>query len=76
MKEKHPLAAWRDAQNPPISQGAFAAKLKVARWTINSLETGRRKPSIELIKAVSAATGGAVGFDALAYAAAAKSEAA
>lgn len=65
MRKKHPLAVWREAQVPPMSQADFARAVKVGRWTINSLETGRRKPSIALIKAVSAATGGSVGFDAL-----------
>jgi DNA-binding XRE family transcriptional regulator len=63
---KHPLAVWREAQTPPLSQEAFGRLCNVTKWTINSLETGRRKPSIELIRRVSNATSGAIGFDQLA----------
>lgn len=65
MKQKHPLAIWREAQTPPVSQAEFAKAIGVTRWAVNSLETGRRKPSIGMIKAVGAATGGAIGFEEL-----------
>ena len=69
MDTKHPLAAWRDAQDPPMTQEALAEKCGVTRWTINSLETGRRKPSVALINRVATVTAGAIGFEQLAVAA-------
>lgn len=69
MEPKHPLAVWREAQTPPLSQEDCAKRCKVTRWTINSLETGRRRPSIDLIRAVVALTDGAVGFAELTVAA-------
>lgn len=54
---KHPLAAWREAQTPPVSQGDFAKGVHVGRWTINSIETGRRKPSPKLARELERHTG-------------------
>lgn len=63
---KHPLAVWRETQPKPLTQQAFARLVNTSRWTINSIETGRRKPGRDLILAISKATGGAVGFEQLA----------
>lgn len=70
MDTKHPLAVWRENQTPPLTQEAFAGLVKTTRWTINSIETGRRKPGRDLIVLIAEATDGAVGFDQLARAAA------
>lgn len=69
MEAKHPLAVWRDKQDPPLTQQAFAEFVHTSRWTINSIEKGRRQPSRDLILAISQATGGAVGFTELVAAA-------
>jgi DNA-binding XRE family transcriptional regulator len=69
MSPKHPLAVWRETQAKPLTQEAFAELVGVKRWTINSIETGRRKPSRELIVRIKAATNEAVGFAELAEAA-------
>lgn len=69
MNAKHPLAVWREAQEKPLTQEAFARLVGTTRWTINSIETGRRKPSRDLILRIKAATDEAVGFAELAEAA-------
>ena len=52
---KHPLIDWRQANG--LSQEQAGETLGTTRWTINSIERGRRKPSIELTKAIEARTG-------------------
>jgi DNA-binding XRE family transcriptional regulator len=69
METKHPLAVWREQQEPPLTQEEFARLVKTSRWTINSIETGRRKPGRDLIVSISNATNGAVGLHELASAA-------
>lgn len=69
METKHPLAIWREQQNPPLTQEAFAKLVDTSRWTINSIETDRRKPSRQLIIRITNVTDGAVGFNELASAA-------
>jgi len=64
MKNKHPLAVWRESQNPPVPQHQVATLVGVSRWTINSIETGRRMAGRDLIAAIQTATNGGVGFDA------------
>lgn len=60
MREKHPLAKWRESQTPPVTQDAFASALKVTRWTINSIELGRRSASAKLAAKIITATDGKV----------------
>jgi DNA-binding XRE family transcriptional regulator len=55
MKEAHPLTSWRDERG--ISQDDFASDLDVTRWTVTSIETGRRRPSVELTAKIEAITG-------------------
>lgn len=69
-KTPHPLAVWREAQDPPLTQEEFAKLVKTSRWAINRIENRQLVPGRALIVAISAATGGAVGFDVLAGAAA------
>lgn len=57
MQTKHPLAAWRETQDPPLSQEDVAGSLEVSRWTVNRIETGSRKPSPELAMKIAAFTG-------------------
>lgn len=69
MSTKHPLAVWRESQDPPVTQAEFAQNVKTSRWTINRIETGDRKPSRDLIARIVKETSGAVGFTELAEAA-------
>lgn len=69
MSAKHPLAVWRETRQKPLTQDEFAKLVGVKRWTINSIETGRRKPSRDLIVRISIATDTAVGFSELTEAA-------
>ena len=66
MSQKHPLAVWRETQVPPVTQEALAARLGTSRWTINSIETGRRMPGRDLIVKIARETGNAVGLEELA----------
>lgn len=59
MKTKHPLAAWRDLNG--LTQRDFASLVGVDRWTINSIEVGRRKPSLDLTLRISKVTKNKVG---------------
>jgi DNA-binding XRE family transcriptional regulator len=43
---RHPLAAWRKTEK--LSQEAFAGRIGVSRWMVNSIETGKRKPSFDV----------------------------
>lgn len=47
--KRHPLAIWREAQDPPMTQADLAVSLSVNRWTVNAIETGRRTPSARLM---------------------------
>lgn len=58
MQSIHPLAAWRNANR--MTQVALAEKLGSTRWTINSIETGRRRPSFALADAINRVTDGEV----------------
>lgn len=58
MDNKHPLAEWRQARG--LTQDDFARLCSVTRWTINSIETGRRAPSMDLAKKIIAKTQGGV----------------
>lgn len=62
---KHPLATWREAQEPPLTQADLARTVGVTRWTINSIETGRRNASRDVIRKIIEATGGVVGLNEL-----------
>jgi DNA-binding XRE family transcriptional regulator len=53
----------------PLTQDDFAKLIGTSRWTVNSIETGRRKPSRDLIVRISMATDTAVGFSELTEAA-------
>jgi DNA-binding XRE family transcriptional regulator len=58
MENTHALTVWRKEQK--LSQGEFAEKLGVTRWMVNSIETGRRIPSMNLAIKVQQVTSGAV----------------
>ena len=52
---KHPIALWRKEHGK--SQADLAEALGVTRWTINSIEVGRRTPSLALAKRLAHTTG-------------------
>jgi DNA-binding XRE family transcriptional regulator len=58
---KHPLAAWREGAG--LTQTALATDLGVSRWTVNSIETGRREASLALVERIVARTDRAVTAD-------------
>lgn len=66
MSAKHPLAVWRETQEPPLTQADLASRVETSRWTINSIETGRRKPGRDLIVKIAKLTGNAIGLEELA----------
>lgn len=66
MEKQHPLAKWRESQPNPLTQQEFALLVGTSRWTINSIETGRRKPGRDLIVKIARVTGNSVGLEELA----------
>jgi DNA-binding XRE family transcriptional regulator len=66
MQTKHPLAVWREAQNPPLTQHDLAMRVGTSRWAINRIETGNLKPGRELIVKIARETGNAIGLEELA----------
>jgi putative transcriptional regulator len=46
MQNEHALAVWRKTKN--LSQQELAAQIGVTRWMVNRIETGKRKPSLDL----------------------------
>lgn len=67
MENKHPLAVWRENQNPPLSQDDLAKKLGIGRWMVNSIETRRRNASLDMAEAIEGFTGGSVCVAALVH---------
>lgn len=57
MEHLHPLRAFREAQDPPLSQEQLAALLGVSRVTVTRWESGARKPEPEELPAISKKTG-------------------
>lgn len=58
MQNEHALAVWRKTNK--YSQEYFAEKIGVSRWMVNSIETGRRRPSLDLALKIQAYTQNAV----------------
>ncbi len=40
MSETHPIRAYRERQNPPLSQGQFGERVGVTRFTVMRWESG------------------------------------
>jgi transcriptional regulator with XRE-family HTH domain len=55
--EHHPLKAFRERQQPPLSQEELAALLGVSKPTVSRWETGARKIDDDLVGAVAEKTG-------------------
>lgn len=54
MSNEHALAAWRKSNGK--SQEEFAVDIGVSRWMVNRIETGKRRPSLDLALKIEAAT--------------------
>jgi transcriptional regulator with XRE-family HTH domain len=52
--QEHPLAAWRNSQNPPVSPAALARDLHISRSFLSRLEKGERKAGTELLRRIKA----------------------
>lgn len=61
MEEIHPIRAYRERQNPPMSQGQFAGKVGVTRFTVMRWEAGG-PIDVKLLPAVSQEIGIAAGL--------------
>ena len=57
----HPLALYR--KRVGLTQAKVAQQAGVGRWTINSIETGRRLPSLSLVARLIYASDGALQAD-------------
>lgn len=57
MENVHPLKAYREKQEPPLSQEDLAILLGVTRVTVTRWESGARKMNDEIVPKVSRATG-------------------
>jgi transcriptional regulator with XRE-family HTH domain len=53
----HPLRAYRESQQPPLSRAALADRLGVGRPTLFRWESGSRKIDEKLLPTVSERTG-------------------
>lgn len=60
MDHQHPLTAWREKQRPKVTQGALAQRIGCTRFHISSIETWRRRPSIDLSVRIRSVTDGIV----------------
>ena len=57
MEGTHPLKAFRENQEPPLSQGDLAVLLGVARETVTRWESGSRKIDEQKLPVVAEKTG-------------------
>lgn len=49
---QHPLTAYRERHQPPITQAELARKLDISRSYLKRLESGERKPSADLLRKI------------------------
>lgn len=55
--DKHPLRAFRESQDPPLTQDDLAARLGVTKASVSRWETGERKPEVDLLSVIEEKTG-------------------
>lgn len=55
--DTHPLKAFRESQDPPLTQDELAARLGVTKAAVSRWETGRRSPDVELLSIIEEKTG-------------------
>jgi DNA-binding XRE family transcriptional regulator len=53
----HPFEAYRRRRNPPMTQTALAKVLGVTRAMVCSIESGKRRPSVDLMISAAVRTG-------------------
>lgn len=53
----HPLAAYRNAQNPPLTRAELGQLLGVSRITVWRWESGKREPDEVLLPRIREVTG-------------------
>lgn len=57
MDGSHPLKAFRENHEPPLSRAELASLLGVSRFTVHRWEEGDRKINRELVPTISEKTG-------------------
>lgn len=57
MTDVHPLKAWRDRQDPPLTLDEAAKQFGVAKSTVSRWETGARDLEEDYLRSVSEKTG-------------------
>ena len=57
MAKLHPIQAFRERQNPPLSRNDLALILGVDRLTVHRWETGTRLPDLGLLPTITKKTG-------------------
>lgn len=57
MEGIHPLRAYRERQDPPLSQAGLAREIGVARATVHRWENGDRSIDTDLVPQISEKTG-------------------
>jgi transcriptional regulator with XRE-family HTH domain len=56
-----PIRAWRERQNPPVTQQELADRIGASRVALWRWETGRRLPDGDDLSKISSVTGIAIG---------------
>lgn len=56
MQATHPIRAYRERQQPPISQGELGERIGVTRFTVGRWEDGGR-PDKDLLAKITEVTG-------------------
>jgi transcriptional regulator with XRE-family HTH domain len=57
MERVHPLKAYRESQQPPLTQRALADLLDVSTAAVSRWEAGYRLPDVERVKLIAEKTG-------------------
>ena len=57
MESIHPLRAYRERHQPPLTQEQLAGQLGVSKASVSRWETGERKLELDLLPDISSKTG-------------------